>query len=130
MSSDPPPEAPTPKRPPASSMLSALDSPSSYLNASKKEKAAIKAAYSEIFRIPKKKRKSDATDTNDKGGAKLPSPKKKKAEKGSPKRKLKNDAEFTRPPPSPEKNASPTKTNHEDPISILRKGDLVRLDSE
>lgn len=144
------------KDPPKPS-ISALDSPSSYLTASKQDKKAIAAAYSEIFRIPKKKRKSTADEEGKEGDeATSPSVKKKRSSparaksprKSSPRAKVKESPKRKSPGgrrgvktevPSPEharpttasssKVDSPTKTNDDDPSSILRKGDLVRLDS-
>lgn len=161
--SDPSPTKPT---------ISSLDSPSSYLHASKQDKKAIKAAYSEIFKIPKKKRKSQADESEegksceesaaeDKGrGDSSGGPLKKRMarsaspakaspgkspggatgvddkpskKRGTPKRgkaAAAPEAEHARLTSPPKVNESPpTKTNDDEPDSILRKGDLVRLDS-
>lgn len=107
--------------PPAKPTLTALDSPSSYIHASKQDKAAIKAAYSEIFRIPKKKRKSDVDEGGEDTTTTLSSPKKKKEDVKTEDEEVKMEEEV-----SPSK----LKRNEDDPMSILRKGDLVRLDSE
>lgn len=161
--------------PPPKPTISSLDSPSSYLNASKQDKKAIKAAYSEIFKIPKKKRKSqvdeseegkscegNALEVKGKGdyhgepskkrkdrstspikmspgkskspGATAVVDDKSSKKRGTPKRgkaAISTTAEeYARPSSPPKGNQlSPTKTNNDDPISILRKGDLVRLDS-
>ena len=106
------------------------------MNASKSDKAAIKAAYSEIFRIPKKKRRASGGEGGNSPESKAGSP-----GKGSKKKKSDvitgaktDDAVVQKTLSSPKKmSPSPTKAKEEsntDPFSILRKGDLVKLDSE
>ena len=99
----------------------------------------MKAAYSEIFKVPKKKRGSkkgekkeenEDGDTSKKGRSTTTSlsPKKRKT---SPKKKKEEMVVGVEVAPLGEvKIESPVKTNEDDPLSILRKGDLTRLDSE
>eukprot|EP00804_Cyclotella_cryptica_P023246 CCRYP_000433-RA/>CCRYP_000433-RA protein AED:0.02 eAED:0.02 QI:325/1/1/1/1/1/5/149/3140 len=143
-------QPPTPK----ASTLSPLDSPSSYVNASKQDKAAIKAAYSEIFRIPKKKRRvnSDADGGDNAanaghGGGAAPSLPDLSRSKSAAIATARGDddanvaakvepetAASSETSTCPTKCKSPSKTkdcdDRGDANSILRKGDLVRLDSE
>lgn len=151
-------QPPTPK----ASSLSPLDSPSCYVNASKQDKAAIKAAYSEIFRIPKKKRRvnsesdggDSAVNAGDEGGV-APSMPELKKNKSAAKTKAQvvgdgvddgtaNVADNVEPETAtssemskfPENSQSPSKQQKDrkdqrtEAISVLRKGDLVRVDAE
>ncbi|KAL7488971.1 hypothetical protein ACHAW6_014562 [Cyclotella cf. meneghiniana] len=151
-------QPPTPK----ASSLSPLDSPSCYVNASKQDKAAIKAAYSEIFRIPKKKRRvnsesdggDSAANAGDEGGV-APSMPELKKNKSAAKTKAQvvgdgvddgtaniednvepetaTSSEMSKFPDnsqSPSKQQKDRKDQRTEAISVLRKGDLVRVDAE